>query len=270
MHLKVAENRDEFTLPSNVPNSDKISDGGPFVVMADRIEDVCNAAVAESILETAKNIDDKNNNRFFNSLDLIYLSSFGNVLALEDDAIFDDPTINSHVQILERQLAGFGLCIDEVQKDGDCAFRSVIRQFRKWAKNDELIANHEKQMRLPPNEDGATFALRQLFADEIPTECCETNQFFCGTSQEIWRKVSEFRARGVFDREIGDVVMNICANIIKIPIMVVTSNQSTPYVPFFPDDVLSSEPIYVAYHFYGAGHYDGIHPTYDKLHLDFF
>lgn len=63
-------------------------------------------------------------------------------------------------------------------------------------------------------------------------------------------------------REIGDVVMKICANIIKIPIMVVTSNQSIPYIPFFPDDVLSSEPIYVAYHFYGAGHYDATDPTY--------
>ena len=73
-----------------------------------------------------QNIDNKNNNRSFNSLDLIYLSYFDNVLALEDDAIFDDPTMNSHEQILERQLAGFGLCIDEVQKDGDCAFRSVV------------------------------------------------------------------------------------------------------------------------------------------------
>lgn len=33
----------------------------------------------------------------------------------------------------------------------------------------------------------------------------------------------------------------------------IASNQSIPYIPFFPDDVLSSEPIYVAYHFYGAG-----------------
>lgn len=45
--------------------------------------------------------------------------------------------------------------------------------------------------------------------------------------------------------------------------MVVTSNQSIPYIPFFPDDVLSSEPIYVAYHFYGAGHYDATDPMYE-------
>ena len=55
--------------------------------------------------------------------------------------------------------------------------------------------------------------------------------------------------------------MKICANIIKMPIMVVTSNQSIPYIPFFPDDVLSSEPIYVAYYFYGAGHYDAAWPN---------
>ena len=125
-------------------------------------------------------------------------------------------------------------------------------------------------MQLPPDEDGATFELRQLFVDEIAKECCETNQFLCGTNQEISRKASEFRVSGVFDREIGDVVMKICANIIKIPIMVVTSNQSIPHIPFFPDTVLSSEPIYVAYHFYGAGHYDATDPTYGKFHLQFF
>ena len=109
LHLKVTENTDKFTLPSKVPlNRGKIGDGNPFVVMADRIEDVCNVAVAESILDTATkiqemihNIDNKNKNRSFNSLDLIYFSYFGNVLALKGDVIFDDPTINSHVQILE-------------------------------------------------------------------------------------------------------------------------------------------------------------------------
>ena len=47
--------------------------------------------------------------------------------------------------------------MDEVQKDGHCPFRSVVRQFVKRAKNDELVANHEKVMQVPPDEDGATF-----------------------------------------------------------------------------------------------------------------
>ena len=104
----------------------------------------------------------------------------------------------------------------------------------------------------------------------IAKECCETNQFLCGTSKEISRKASEFRVSRVFDQEIGDVVIKVCANIIKTPIMVVTSNQSIPYVPFFPDAVLSSELIYVAYNFYGAGHYDATDPTHGKLRQQFF
>ena len=123
------------------------------MVMADHIGDICNETVAGSILNAAtklqkmiENIDKKNKDRSFNALDLIYLSSFTNALALDGDTVVGDPTINSHLQILERQLAGFGLCVDEVQKDGDCAFRSVIRQFRKRARDDEIIANHEKLM----------------------------------------------------------------------------------------------------------------------------
>ena len=89
-------------------------------------------------------------------------------------------------------------------------------------------------------------------------------------SQEILRKAIEFRASGVYDGEISDVVMKICANIIKIPITVVTSNQSILYIPFLPEAVLSSEPIYVAFHFYGDGHYDAIDPMHGMLHLQFF
>ena len=38
--------------------------------------------------------------------------------------------------------------------------------------------------------------------------------------------------------------------------MLITSSQSVPCVPFFPDDPLSNDPIFIAYHYYGAGHYD--------------
>ena len=80
--------------------------------------------------------------------------------------------------------------------------------------------------------------------------------FVTGTKEEIASKVNEFRGTGVFDREIGDVVMKACSNILRIPIMLITSSQSVPCVPFFPDDPLSNDPIFIAYHCYGAGHYD--------------
>ena len=62
--------------------------------------------------------------------------------------------------------------------------------------------------------------------------------------------------RGVFDRDIGDLVIKVCSSIIKVPVIVITSSWSVPVVPFTLDELLTIQPIYIAYHYYGAGHYD--------------
>lgn len=38
--------------------------------------------------------------------------------------------------------------------------------------------------------------------------------------------------------------------------IVITSSRSVPVVPFTPDETLTDLPIYIAYHYYVAGHYD--------------
>ena len=38
--------------------------------------------------------------------------------------------------------------------------------------------------------------------------------------------------------------------------IVITSSRSVPVVPFTPDEPLTNQPIYITYHYYGAGHYD--------------
>ena len=43
----------------------------------------------------------------------------------------DDPNINTYIEDLRRHLAGFRLEIDSISKDGDCTFRSIIRQTLK-------------------------------------------------------------------------------------------------------------------------------------------
>ena len=59
----------------------------------------------------------------------------------------------------------------------------------------------------------------------------------------------------VFDSDIGDLVIKVCSSIIKVPVIVITSSRSVP-VPFTPDEPLTNQPIYITYHYYGAGHYD--------------
>ena len=99
--------------------------------------------------------------------------------------------------------------------------------------------------------------LRHLFAEEIMKESEEFLPFIPSQDRDsINIRAEEFKQNGVFDRSLGDLVMKVCAHVLKLPIMVVTSNENYPYVPFMPGSALTSRCIYVAYHYYGAGHYD--------------
>ena len=190
-------------------------------------------------------------------------------LVIEGNSECDDQTIKSNLIFLERQLAGFGLQIDPLKRDGDCAFRSLVREFKKLAADNLIITNHMNLLHLPQDEDSATFHLRQLLVNELQKEGTETSNFISATT-EVAQKARAFRLHGAFDRDIGDLVMKVCCNILKTSIMVVTSNQSMPYFPFSPDDPVSNELIYVAYHCYGASHYDATEDYANTGRLTYF
>ena len=81
----------------------------------------------------------------------------------------DDPNINTHIEDLGRHLAGFRLEIDSISKDGDCTFRSIIRQTLKLdLKAKKELEDHLKSQKLlSGSEDEDTFTLRQLFVEEL-------------------------------------------------------------------------------------------------------
>ena len=45
------------------------------------------------------------------------------------------------------------------------------------------------------------------------------------------------------------------SQILQLPIMVITLSEVVSYLPFVPDSLTSKEPAFVAFHYYGAGHY---------------
>ena len=62
---------------------------------------------------------------------------------------------------------------------------------------------------------------------------------------------------GVYDKTLGDLIMKACTEVLQITIIVITSNESVPWLSFVPDKFSSEgESIFVAFHFYGASHYD--------------
>ena len=162
-------------------------------------------------------------------------------------------------ECLLRNLASFDLEIDPVEGDGDCAFRSIIKQLRNTLEWNEL-SQHLKDMGLSGESiDDDVFALRQLFVDNVQSN--EYYQMLLGISKEDLNTETErFREPGTFSGEVGDLVMKVCSDVLQTPILVVTSMPHCSYVPFIPDELLITSTLYVAYNAFGPGHYDGTQP----------
>ena len=108
------------------------------------------------------------------------------------------------------------------------------------------------------SEDEDTYQLRQLFVDKLEEGDEELLAFLPleGDSRNLHEQANEFRLPGVFDKMLGDLIMKTCAQVLQATIMVVTSNESVPWLLFVPDRFSSEQSLFVAFHFYGAGHYD--------------
>ena len=74
-------------------------------------------------------------------------------------------------------------------------------------------------------------------------------------SDEMNTETERFTEPGTFCGEVGDLIIKVCSDILQVPIIVVTSINGSPYVPFIPDDALITNAIYVAYTAFGPGHY---------------
>ena len=192
------------TINEDASCSRHFTDEGQFIVILETIDDLLNETVAGAILDSAynlkemiENINKQSCNRSFNAVDMVYLSKMSDALVIEDNFECDDQTIKSNLILLERQLAGIGLQIDPVKRDGDCAFRSIVRELKQRVAGNSIITNHMNLLQLPQDEDSATFHLRQLFVNELEKEGSEASNFISGTTEEVAQKARAFRLQGV-------------------------------------------------------------------------
>ena len=237
------------------------------IVVAEEIEDVHTEFVSRVILDASSdmyevitNLEAKKHSRAFEASDILEMINMPDFISVENmfDAREDDKSIDRNQSILQRNLATFGLEIEEVVGDGDCAFRSLEKQIHKLSAGDTLFKEHLESISLLKNEVEDTYHLRQLFVDEVLNGDEELLSFLPKEDdvETLQDKEEEFRSPGVYDKMLGDLVMKTCAQILQLPIMVITSSEAVSYLPFVPDRLTSKEPAFVAFHYYGAGHYD--------------
>lgn len=145
---------------------------------------------------------------------------------------------NNHRSNLTRNLASFGLTADLVSGDGDCVFSSIVRQLNRLSqsidKSESSLAAHLASLGLDRGEEEDAYTLRQLFVNHVQSN--ELYQMVTGVSPDKLNEETElFRERGTFCGNLGDLVVRVCADVLHVPIVVITSLASFPYTTFLPD-----------------------------------
>lgn len=73
--------------------------------------------------------------------------------------------------------------------------------------------------------------------------------------------IEQFEKKVFFASGIGDLLINLCADVLGLPIVLLTSLKDMDvYIQFPRRHQITSLPIYLCYNADGPGHYDGTNP----------
>lgn len=157
--------------------------------------------VSYDLFKVISNLEKKTYSRGLKVLDLLALANLPDAISSTciSDKEEDDNAIQGYVNVLKRNLAAFGLEIEAVIGDVNCAFRSLAKQIVRLSKESDSFKERLKSLNLLKTEDKDTFQLRQLFADRIAEGDDELLAFlpFENNDGGIDEKVNEFRSPGV-------------------------------------------------------------------------
>ena len=162
-----------------------------------------------------------------------------------------------HKDRLNRNLSSFGLETEYIEMDGDCAFRCFVVQLRTVMtilepSAQEEVNNHLQTIGLTQEtEEEQIIHLRKIFVDTVLKE--EKYKSFVSADDRL--TAEEFYKKGMFATGIGDLVMNVLADIFTVPIIVISSSAQHPIIPILPDKPIIDQPLYVALDISSVGHY---------------
>ncbi|XP_027043108.1 uncharacterized protein LOC113671092 [Pocillopora damicornis] len=122
-----------------------------------------------------------------------------------------------HTEFVSRR--NFGLEIEEVVADGDCAFRNLVKQIYKLIAGNTLFKEHLESISLLKTEEKDTYHLGQLFVDEVLSGEEELELPKEDDVETLQEKAEEFQSPGVYDKMRGDLVMKTSAQILQLPTM---------------------------------------------------
>ena len=169
-----------------------------------------------------------------------------------------DSEKHTHEHRLDSVLKSWNFERIAVPSDGDCLFASVVLSIKELSQRG--ITNVLQHMSIDPKEqsnDDIVCLLRKAVVDEWLGDNTGNYQAFL-TSDQLHKQARSFLKNGTFAGDIGDLVVQALANVLKSPIVVFTSVENMPTIVITPPHVVieNAQPLHLAYNAHGPGHYD--------------
>ena len=174
----------------------------------------------------------------------------------------DDEPSSRRVDAL---LSGYGFQRVAMLKDGDCLFSAVAFQLQsRYAseEKDSPLCQHLRILGIEADQSDLqiiTQKLRELTVKEFfgVRRSEYVSYLDCSHHDQFENMASNFSERGFFDCELGNATPLALANILQVPLVIISSIENFPVIPVIPRETpLSNVPLYIAYQRVGSGHYD--------------
>lgn len=140
----------------------------------------------------------------------------------------------------------------------NCYFTSIVTAIHSLLVNssdhgNEVLVKCLQSIGLLNSIDSDTARLRHLFCQEIETNIDKYSSF---VDFDVKEELKRFSESGWFNSYVGNLCVFGCGNLLRIPIVVITSLPSSPVLTCMPSTPLSTSSIYIAYDHSFQGHYD--------------
>ena len=100
--------------------------------------------------------------------------------------------------------------------------------------------------------------LRELVVEEWLSDHIDNYINFVSDSVDFLAEVTQFEQSGYHHGPLGDLMPMAMANVLHMPLAIVTSEAHSPLICVCPSrSPITDLPLFLAYNSFGAGHYDG-------------
>lgn len=147
--------------------------------------------------------------------------------------------------------------------DGNCFLTAVAFQLHQLMSTTDipaLVVNSVSSIGITTNMTIPQLAslLRELVVEEWISDHIDNYINFVSDSVDFLAERKQFKQSGYHHGPLGDLMAMAMANVLHMPLAVVTSEPHSPLISVCPSgSSITDLTLFLAYNSFGAGHYDG-------------